>query len=322
MWTCPHCNQTIENIKSRGGHVASCGLNPFRRKPKASVKRHILIQVETTCLRCKQLISKQTDNRQEFCKNCLRSNGGFAVSGLKKTCSCIDCSTFVVVSVKLRTKYVRCLTCKELYKESLKKRARLTSIRQCKICNCSFEGVTAEFCVCCRQLRYQEIGKKSAQKQSKIRRSKNEMFFADLCVKRFSNVTFNDPIFDGWDADVLVHDLKIAVFWNGPWHYRKITRKHSLEQVQNRDRLKKTIIVRHGWKIYEIRDDKGKFNEFFVKEKFEQFISELDLIEPGTKTGGAGEAGHTLPVLDLFFSSSRGAELTAAPVKQSERPLY
>lgn len=38
-------------------------------------------------------------------------------------------------------------------------------------------------------------------------------------------------MFNGWDADIIIEDLKIAILWNGKWHYEKITEKHSVSQV-------------------------------------------------------------------------------------------
>lgn len=82
----------------------------------------------------------------------------------------------------------------------------------------------------------------------------------------------NDALFDGWDADILVHDIKLAVLWNGPWHYRKITKKHSLKQVQTRDAIKLVEIAKAGWTAYVIVDRVGKFSEARVRHEFESIV--------------------------------------------------
>lgn len=102
------------------------------------------------------------------------------------------------------------------------------------------------------------------------RRSKNEELFYQLCLDEYGNVKHNEPIFDGWDADVLIIDHKVAVLWNGKWHYEKITEKHSVIQVQNRDRIKIDTIKRLGWTPYVIKD-MGKHNIPFVRDQFELF---------------------------------------------------
>lgn len=106
----------------------------------------------------------------------------------------------------------------------------------------------------CRRRNGQKGGLKAAS-SLKAKRSKNEIAFHDLCKLEFNHVTNNDPIFDGWDADVLIHDHKIAVLWNGPWHYQEMgCYNHSLKQVQNRDQYKAKLIAKHGWILYIIKD--------------------------------------------------------------------
>lgn len=102
------------------------------------------------------------------------------------------------------------------------------------------------------------------------RRSKNEELFYELCLGEYLNVNHNEAIFEGWDADVLLHDQKVAVLWNGKWHYEKLTEKHSVKQVQNRDRIKIESIQRLGWTPYVIKD-MGRYNVPFVKNQFEEF---------------------------------------------------
>jgi hypothetical protein len=64
-------------------------------------------------------------------------------------------------------------------------------------------------------------GKNSAKKN--VRRSKNEIRLFELCESEFQNTTSNDTsIANGWDADILLHDHKIAILWNGPWHYKEM----------------------------------------------------------------------------------------------------
>jgi|688.fasta_scaffold237959_1 hypothetical protein len=111
---------------------------------------------------------------------------------------------------------------------------------------------------------------KTLESLSQKRRSKNEIMFFELCISEFSNVKHNESIFDGWDADVILMDEKVAVLWNGKWHYEKITERHSVSQVQNRDRLKMKAMTKIGWTPYVIKD-MGRHNRTFVKTEFEKF---------------------------------------------------
>ena len=111
-----------------------------------------------------------------------------------------------------------------------------------------------------------------------VRRSKNEIYFSELCIYNFGteSVLTNKPIFDGWDADVIIPALRIAILWNGVWHYKKITEKHSLKQVQNRDRIKNKIIKKMGYTPYIIKD-MGSYNKNFVKEQFDIMLTEFNI---------------------------------------------
>ena len=117
-------------------------------------------------------------------------------------------------------------------------------------------------------------GRNSVKVQSEIRRSKNEIYFCELCENYFKDVKHNEPMFNGWDADVIIEDIRYAILWNGKWHYEKITKKHSVEQVQNRDKIKLGEIVKAGYTPYIIKD-MGGYNKKFVESEFNKFISSL-----------------------------------------------
>lgn len=118
----------------------------------------------------------------------------------------------------------------------------------------------------------QKAGKYSAQKR--VLRSKNEIYFYELCEQHFKDVKHNEPLFNGWDADVIVEDIKYAILWNGPWHYQQIVKDQSLMQIQNRDKIKVEEIYKCGYTPYIIKDD-GKYNPKFVEEQFSVFISAI-----------------------------------------------
>jgi len=139
------------------------------------------------------------------------------------------------------------------------------SKRKKKLCNrsCSSKFINKKY----------KSGVKGGQASAKIqiRRSKNEIYFAELCEKKFQKVLLNENIFNGWDADVIIEDFKVAVLWNGKWHYEKITQKHSIKQVQNRDKIKIKEIKKQGYIPYIIKD-MGKYDKDFVELQFKKFI--------------------------------------------------
>lgn len=120
-----------------------------------------------------------------------------------------------------------------------------------------------------------QAGLKSVAKQSNTRRSKNEIAFCNLCQSQFTNVKHNLPIFNGWDADIILMDQKIAILWNGPWHYKPISAKVSLECIQNRDNIKVNEIIKAGFTPYIIKD-MGKASKDKVHAEFNKLLTFLE----------------------------------------------
>ena len=155
----------------------------------------------------------------------------------------------------------------------------------CVSCNAEIlsKSTLVKYCKPCRKAANKITSVKAglASAALQVRRSKNEIYFAELCTQYFQHITTNDPIFvsknGNWDADVIVHDHKIAVLWNGAWHYKTIRKGHSLKQVQTRDKIKLDVIVKNGFISYTIID-MGRANKTFVEiefDKFKAFVAEL-----------------------------------------------
>lgn len=179
---------------------------------------------------------------------------------------CIDCGTIGLTPKTSGRK--KCKDC------SIKRGKKIYDKTQiCTICNNDFISITRRKTCSekCKTKALNLAGLRSAEVQSKNRRSKNEKYFAELCFKKFKNVKTNYAMFNGWDADIIIPELKIAVLWNGKWHYEKITGKHSVKQVQNRDEIKKKEIISAGYTPYVIKD-MGKFKKEFVEQEFELFL--------------------------------------------------
>ena len=188
---------------------------------------------EVYCKRCNSIMVLNRTSVKKFCDLCLKIKDNIS-KNRDKISQCISCGEDVI-SGGGKKKY--CVPCKKIFNQS----------------------------------HWSKIGKMSAATQ--VRRSKNEIYFAELCEKEFSKITTNDPIFvskyGNWDADVIIHDHKIAVLWNGIWHYRQVRSKHSLSRVQARDKIKLDVIADNGFIPYTIKD-MGKHNKSFVEEEFEK----------------------------------------------------
>jgi hypothetical protein len=147
-----------------------------------------------------------------------------------------------------------------------------TIIKKCKWCSAEFEvRKTSKRIYCSFKCKQSGNGRAGGMKSKQGKRSKNEILFSELCLGKFKNVLLNENIFNGWDADIILSDIKTAVLWNGKWHYEKITENHSVKQVQNRDKIKIKEIMKAGYIPYIIKD-MGSYDVDFVNSQFEKFL--------------------------------------------------
>lgn len=239
----------------------------------------------TICKCCQKPVEYKL-RRNKFCghscsakfTNKERIKNGFNNKGKTKQAACKVCNQEITISLNASIKTAICNTCKPDNIKIMKQKTVLNLI--CENCNQAFKSYSKRknCSLKCRHER-QRIGArkgglKSAAAQSNKRRSKNESYFAELCSTKFKNVLTNIQFFNDWDADVILPDLKIAILWNGPWHYKKITKKHSVAQVQNRDRIKINETKKCGYEPYVIKDI-GSENKEFVEEQFKVFLEKI-----------------------------------------------
>ena len=229
--------------------------------------------------------------KKEFevkCKNCgklftvIEEETKFPIKGDKYFC-CRSCA-----NTRHHSEETKLKISKKLIKQN--------KLHICKVCGKEYEYIygtdtTRNFCShkCLKYfkthfkeflskeslLSLHNFGIQNAINQGDRKRSKNEIEFCKLCENYFNNVEHNKPMFNGWDADIIIHDIKYAILWNGKWHYEKITKSHSVKQVQNRDKIKINEIQNCGYIPYIIKD-MGGYNLNFVKEKFEEFINTIN----------------------------------------------
>lgn len=119
------------------------------------------------------------------------------------------------------------------------------------------------------------IGRKTASKY--IKRSKNEIELHNLLFAKYCDTIHNISMFNGWDADIIIPSKKLAIMWNGPCHYNKITEKHSVIQVQNRDFIKLKEIDNFNYKCIVIKDYNNKMTPNKAFEKIEELINDSSI---------------------------------------------
>lgn len=198
----------------------------------------------------------------------IKSYASKCCTGQKKIAYCVDCGKELIIYKRASSKTCRCDNCRKNHIRQRRLQYRLNFL------NNDYEIHFGRKYSKESWLALHNGGCKGIQHQGDLRRSKNEIEFCKLCEEYFDNVKHNESIFNGWDADVIIEDIKFAVLWNGPWHYKQITKSHSVKQTQNRDKIKVKEIEECGWTPYIIKD-MGKANKDFVKEKFDEFLKYL-----------------------------------------------
>lgn len=132
-----------------------------------------------------------------------------------------------------------------------------TPIRQCNNCGKYYSKLIRLGSANCSDECSHTIRSRKARANPGLctKRSKDEIELYELCKAYFRNVTANEKIADGWDADILIYDTKTAILWNGPWHYKEMNfGNHSLKQVQNRDLIKTSEFEKLGWTVLVFED--------------------------------------------------------------------
>lgn len=198
----------------------------------------------------------------------IKSYASRCCTGQKKIAYCVDCGKELIIYKRASSKTCRCDNCRKNHIRQRRLQYRLNFL------NNDYEIHFGRKYSKESWLALHNGGCKGIQHQGDLRRSKNEIEFCKLCEEYFDNVKHNESIFNGWDADIIIEDIKFAVLWNGPWHYKQITKSHSVKQTQNRDKIKVKEIEECGWTPYIIKD-MGKANKDFVKEKFDEFLKYL-----------------------------------------------
>lgn len=156
----------------------------------------------------------------------------------------------------------------------------------CMVCLKTFFHCVASKKICsdnCRDIRRKQIGHIGGSKTSALpfhirSRSSNEKIMFTKILEIYPDAISNKRMFNGWDADIIIPSLKLAIHWNGPWHYKSIMGNELLHRVQEKDELRYKAIQDFGYCNYVI-EDLGKMSIEKVEfefNKFLQYVSQLN----------------------------------------------
>jgi len=260
---CLYCGK---NVRNKYCNVSCQNKN---KKGKFKVERFIFIKFCEKCntqfevIRLRNINNITKKEKRFCCRKCANSH---ILSDESKKKISIGINNYNLKNGKIKKQKI--IKVKKIYVDKF-----------CEICSNIFkidDKSNKRFCSqkCVNTYR----GRISASKN--VKRSKNEIYFSELCENIFNNILTNKQIFNGWDADIILNNEKIAILWNGKWHYEKLNKKHSVKQVQNRDRIKIENIIKCGYYPYIIKD-MGKYNRNFVEYNFDkllEFIKQKDQV--------------------------------------------
>lgn len=189
-------------------------------------------------------------------------------------------------------KEATCEKCLKIFKISLYASANSYKCEKCSLKNhvCEFCGKKfknkkeRQYCSpYCQKLDNQKKNPGMASKggiisaKNRCIRSKDEIKLYELCVKNFNyEITHNEEVIHKfkYDADIIIRDLKIAILWNGIWHYKELGfTNYSLEEIKKRDNKKIEFFYENGWDVFIFEDhiynpeNAFKILDKFIKEK-------------------------------------------------------
>lgn len=136
---------------------------------------------------------------------------------------------------------------------------KFSKVNQCLVCG-KFHKVLHHEKTCspeCHKKSLIDAGQKGGKisNTKRVKRSKDEIKLFELVLNIDKNSESNKVLVDGWDTDIFIPSLNLAIMWNGPWHYKEMNLyNHSLEKVQQRDRFKEQLFKDHGFNVLVFED--------------------------------------------------------------------
>lgn len=246
---CPICLKDFETAwtPQKSCSVECSSISISQQRTNIEKERKVLREIEYAkcpkkCRQCDKILPRRSTNI--FCgrkcagvfNNIQRKINGFilSVESIKRI------SVAVIEYNKNKSKYTK------------------IKLNNCELCNEKFYTkykTKRRYCFnikCIKEIQSQN-GRINAN--NRVKRSRAEIELYDLCKNVFCNVTHNRIISSGWDADIILEEERIAIMWDGPWHYKQMPHKnHSLKQVQRRDKIKKKLFESLGWTVVSFQD--------------------------------------------------------------------
>lgn len=269
IYACKFCDKKFLNGNAIGGHTGKCLLNPNRQKNIENCADKVKVGIQ----KYKQ---KKIDEYEINPKHCIHCNCKLNYfEKHKKYCNSSCSASFNNCQRQGKKRIFSEIALKNIREANNKRKGKERVekiVKSCKECKDKFLQLPYQKSIFCSKKCSNNWRKKNPVL---IKRSKNEILFANLCESKFSIKT-NFFAIEGWDTDIFISSLNLAIFWNGPWHYEKMyENQKGLLQTQNRDKIKEKLYKENGIKIYIIKDLTHGFSETFVKNEFEKLMEAI-----------------------------------------------
>lgn len=289
---CKHCKEDLsfESVSQIGGHVKNCKLNPlreegFRKRNEAgqiAVKiKHekIKLQYEENpkkCIKCNKVIEyKFKDNN--FCSHSCSASYN---NNLRETPS-DEIKNKIRLSLLKHyhgNEEAKNICRKNAVKNKLGKRKRVLIDFMCPVCNKTIQLIpsnakTRKYCSGkCRNLINNQKLFSSRSKAETLLEEKLTTNFPSL------NILFNnrETISGGRELDVYIPSLKLAIEWNGIWHYENCRDEKVLDRIQVSDSIKIKECKEKEIELIVIKDLTS--NKKFIEQETQKIIEKIQLL--------------------------------------------
>lgn len=256
---CYYCNNSFTkekhfiqiDIKRKGGKFCTRKCQGLFDSQKNSTNKQ--------CHYCNKSIKILNKELKEF-NFCSRSCSAKFFSMGRKKFHYLSCSICGKQSLKKITELTfKCNTC-------IKNELKQANLKLCKFCENKF--TESIFCSIQCSNRYKNLHNKGF-------RSKGEKMLCEAISNNFPELILipNDrKVLNGLELDIYLPDLKLAIEWNGAFHFAPIRGFEILQKTIEKDALKIKLCEQLGIQLLVIADPKSHYN------KYKSMIDEAILI--------------------------------------------
>ena len=296
IYNCKFCGEVeIKTQRHAGAHVTNCPKNPNKGK---SFEKFVFLGIKKTIEKRDKLIVEY-NNHPKKCKNCnsiipynkrMNNYCGSSCSATINNKSRIG-KTYILSEEGLKnlvdngkkrrkqlTEYYH--TNPDIYEAYIRKIKKFNSKPKkefiCPVCGKILLLTESEF----KKRKYCGGTCRNKRNNREIygTRSKAEVYLENKLKEEFPELVmnFNDrKLLNGMELDVYIPSLKLAIEWNGIYHYKNIRDDGFFEKVKNKDFMKMTECKKMNIHLYIIKDLTSQNK--FIKDETEKIINIIKL---------------------------------------------